>query len=108
MCRDCCCGSRAKQPGVDHDAQLDRLRAALPAPHRVRVSDCLDVCAQSNVIVVHPAPPARRGGARPVWFGLVADEVTDDIIAFVAAGGPGVAPISDALQLSVIRAPLQP
>jgi (2Fe-2S) ferredoxin len=106
VCRDCCCGNSAKQPGVDHDAQLERLRQALPAPHRVRVSECLDACAQSNVVVVHPAPPARRSGARPVWFGLVADDaVTDDIVAFITAGGPGVAPVSDTLGLSVIRAP---
>lgn len=104
MCRDCCCGSAAKHPGTDHDAQLDRLRRELPAPHRVRVSDCLDVCAQSNVIVVHPAPPARRRGARPVWFGLTADDaVTGDIIRWVRAGGPGVAEISEALELSVIH-----
>ena len=106
VCRDCCCGSAVKHPGVDHDAQLDRLRAALPAPHRVRVSDCLDACAQSNVIVVHPTPGARRAGARPVWFGLVAgDAVADDIVAWVGAGGPGVAPLGDVIELSVVRAP---
>ncbi len=84
------------------------LRAALPAPHRVRVSDCLDACEQSNVVVVHPSPGARRCGARPVWFGLVLDDdVTDDIAAWVRAGGPGVAPLSDVLALSVIPAPGQ-
>jgi (2Fe-2S) ferredoxin len=103
VCRDCCCGSAAKHPGVDHDAQLERLRAALP----VRVSDCLDACAQSNVIVVHPTPAARRRGARPVWFGLVtSDDVTEDIIAWAEAGGPGVAPMTDVLELSVVSAPV--
>lgn len=72
----------------------------------MRVSDCLDACAQSNVVVVHPTPLARRRGARPVWFGLVTDDVvTDDIIAWVRAGGPGVAPMTDALELSVVPAP---
>jgi (2Fe-2S) ferredoxin len=103
-CRDCCCGTAAKHPGVDHDAQLHRLRERLPAPHRVRTSACLDACAQSNLIVVHPSGRARLAGARPVWFGLVtSDAVTDDIIAWVHAGGPGVAPLSAALELSVVR-----
>ncbi|WP_090803706.1 hypothetical protein [Asanoa ishikariensis] len=106
VCRDCCCGSATKHPDVDHDAQLDRLRNALPAPHRVRVSDCLDACAQSNVVVVHPTADARRRGARPVWFGLVVnDVVTDDIVAWVDAGGPGVAPLPAILELSVVQAP---
>ncbi|MER7330486.1 MULTISPECIES: hypothetical protein [unclassified Micromonospora] len=103
VCRDCCCGSTRKHPTVDHDAQLRRLRAALPAPHRIRISDCLDLCAQSNLVVVHPAPAARRAGARPVWFGLVLhDSVVDDIAAWVRAGGPGVAPLPAVLELSVV------
>jgi hypothetical protein len=106
VCRDCCCGNRAKHPAVDHDAQLDGLRAALDPHHRVRTSLCLDVCAQANVMVVHPAPEARRAGARPVWFGLVLDDaVAADLVAWVRAGGPGVAPIPDVLELSVISAP---
>ena len=106
VCRDCCCGSVTKHPDVDHDAQLEQLRAALPTPHRVRVSDCLDKCEQSNVVVVHPAPQARRAGARPVWFGLVVDaDVTGDIAAWVRDGGPGVAPLPDVLELSVVPAP---
>jgi (2Fe-2S) ferredoxin len=75
----------------------------LPAPHRVRVSACLDVCAQANVIVVHPVTAARRAGARPVWFGLVvSDPVTDDIAAWIRAGGPGVAPVPPVLELSIV------
>lgn len=106
VCRDCCCGSARKHPDVDHDAQLGRLRRALPAPHRVRTSVCLDQCSQSNVIVVHPTPDARRDGARPVWFGLVLDDaVTDDIAAWVRAGGPGVVPVGDVLALSVVPSP---
>jgi (2Fe-2S) ferredoxin len=109
VCRDCCCGTAKKHPDVDHDGQLRQLRAELPAPHRVRVSDCLDVCEQSNVVVVHPTPAARRAGARPVWFGLVVDDdVTGDIAAWVRAGGPGVAPLSAVLELSVVSAPRSP
>ena len=104
VCRDCCCGSRAKHPQTDHDGQLERVRAALGANHRVRTSDCLDVCAQSNVFVVNPAPQARRAGARPVWFGLVLDDaVLTDLLTWIDAGGPGVAEIPAVLELSVIE-----
>ncbi|MET0419330.1 MAG: hypothetical protein ABW022_25235 [Actinoplanes sp.] len=106
VCRDCCCGSASKHPTVDHDAQLERLRAALAPQHRVRTSQCLDACAQSNVMVVHPTPAARRGGAQPVWFGLVLDEaIVADVVGWVRAGGPGVAEIPAPLELSVIEAP---
>jgi (2Fe-2S) ferredoxin len=104
VCRDCCCGNSRKHPRIDHDGQLVRLRESVPAPHRVRVSECLDACAEANVIVVHPEPEARRRGARAVWFGLVADDaVEEDITAWVRAGGPGVAPMPAILELSVLR-----
>ncbi|MFD1364221.1 hypothetical protein [Actinoplanes sichuanensis] len=106
VCRDCCCGSRTKHPAVDHDAQLGDLRAALEPDHRVRTSLCLDVCSQSNVMVVQPSPAARRQGARPVWFGLVLDDaVVDDLVAWIRAGGPGVAGLPAVLELSVVAPP---
>ncbi|MFB8086816.1 hypothetical protein [Streptomyces sp. NPDC055992] len=96
VCRDCCCGT-VKVAG-DHGAQTARLRSAVP----MRVSECLDVCEQANVIVVQPSAEARRGGARPVWLGLVNDpDATEDIIAWVNAGGPGVAPMPAVLDLYV-------
>ncbi|MEU0225645.1 (2Fe-2S) ferredoxin domain-containing protein [Streptomyces sp. NPDC006284] len=101
VCRDCCCGTR-KVPGVDHAAQTERLRAAVP----VRVSDCLDVCEQANVIVVQPSAAGRAAGARPVWLGLVNDpDATEDIVAWARAGGPGVAPRPDILDLYAITPP---
>jgi hypothetical protein len=106
VCRDCCCGNARKNPSVDHDAQLDRLREALAPAHRVRTSVCLDVCAEANVMVVHPTPAARRLGARPVWLGLVLSQAVEaDLVAWVHAGGPGVAAIPPVLDLSVIPAP---
>lgn len=106
VCRDCCCGSRSKHPTVDHDRQVDELRAALEPAHRVRTSLCLDACSQSNVMVVHPAPRARRAGARPVWFGLVLDDaVVADLVRWVGDGGPGVARMPAVLELSVIQPP---
>ncbi|MEV5918547.1 (2Fe-2S) ferredoxin domain-containing protein [Streptomyces pseudogriseolus] len=101
VCRDCCCGS-PKVSGVDHAAQTARLRAQVP----MRVSACLDVCEHANVIVVQPSAEGRAAGARPVWLGLVNDpDATEDIAAWVRAGGPGVAPRPDILDLYAITPP---
>lgn len=94
VCRACCCGSAAKHPRTDHDGQLAALeRAVAAAPgSRLRVVDCLDVCARSNVVVLRP----RRGKA--VWLGDVSDaEVTAVLAGWVAGGGPDAAPVPDAL-----------
>jgi (2Fe-2S) ferredoxin len=97
VCRDCCCGS-GKVSGVDHAAQTERLRAAGP----VRVSACLDVCDQANVIVVQPSAEGRAAGGRPVWLGLVNDPAaTEDVVSWVREGGPGEAPRPDILDLYV-------
>lgn len=91
VCRGCCCGRAEKLPGVDHAGQLAELRSRL-GRERVRVSDCLDVCEQSNVLVVSPAPAGRANGARPVWLGLVHDaDAIADIADWIQAGGPGLA-----------------
>jgi len=66
VCRGCCCGTAAKHPDLDHGAQLEQLRRGLPDPARMRVSDCLDACERSNVIVVTPSAAGRRAGGRPV------------------------------------------
>jgi (2Fe-2S) ferredoxin len=101
VCRDCCCGS-PKVTGVDHAAQTERLRAEVP----VRISDCLDVCDQANVIVVQPSTAGRGAGARPVWLGLVNDpDATEDIVTWVRAGGPGIAPQPDILDLYAFTPP---
>jgi len=95
VCRDCCCGS-PKITRVDHTAQTERLREVAP----VRISDCLDVCDQANVVVVQPSAEGRAAGARPVWLGLVNDpDATEDIVAWVRAGGPGIAPRPEILDL---------
>jgi len=92
VCRGCCCGRPEKNPLVDHAGLLDRLRAGLGESARVRVSDCLDVCERSNVIVVGPSARGRERGGRPVWLGLVGDpDAIDDITTWVKAGGPGIA-----------------
>ncbi len=99
VCRDCCCGTSRKHPGVDHRAQLERFRGA---PGRLRVSDCLDACAYSNVVVVSPSTAGRAAGARPVWlFGVLDDETEAEVVAWVEAGGPGVAEPPGLLDLRI-------
>ncbi|WP_405717881.1 (2Fe-2S) ferredoxin domain-containing protein [Streptomyces sp. NBC_01537] len=91
VCRGCCCGT-PKIPGVDHAAQLARLKQALAGASRVRATECLDVCEHGNVIVVQPSAEGRAAGGRPVWLGLVNDaDAIEDIAAWVGAGGPGLA-----------------
>jgi hypothetical protein len=98
VCRDCCCGNAGKHPETDHDAQLEAIRVAVGDRHRVRVSECLRVCERSNVVVVHPAPAARRAGARLVHLGDVLDDtLVGAVAAWLDAGGPGVAAIPEPL-----------
>ncbi|ANY07192.1 hypothetical protein [Pseudonocardia sp. HH130630-07] len=98
VCRGCCCGSGRKHPGVDHAGLLDRLRAGTDGHARLRTSECLGPCADSDVVVVGPAPAARRAGARPVWLRRVLDRAAVDAVAdWVRAGGPGAADRPDAL-----------
>ncbi len=100
VCRDCCCGT-PKVSG-DHAAQTARLRAEVP----VRVSTCLDVCDQANVIVVQPSAAGRAAGARLVWLGLVNDPyATEDVLAWIRAGGPGIADRPEILDLYAFTPP---
>ncbi|MEV7774723.1 (2Fe-2S) ferredoxin domain-containing protein [Kitasatospora sp. NPDC086791] len=103
VCRGCCCGTEAKHPGVDHAGQYERLRTAVGPAGRVRAVTCLDVCTQSNVVVVGPSSEGRAAGGRPVWLGFVLmDEMIDDIAAWVRAGGPGLAEPPGLLDLQLI------
>ncbi|MGW2423974.1 (2Fe-2S) ferredoxin domain-containing protein [Streptomyces sp. NPDC001709] len=91
VCRGCCCGTE-KIPDLDHAGQLARLRRALPGTAQVRLTGCLDACEHANVMVVQPSAEGRAAGGRPVWLGLVNDpDAIDDIAAWIAAGGPGLA-----------------
>ena len=99
VCRDCCCGTERKHPGVDHDRLLARLEAGAHGAARVAVSDCLLACDQSNVVVVSPSPSGRRASGRPVWIrGVLDDETVDGVVAWVRAGGPGWAVLPVALE----------
>jgi (2Fe-2S) ferredoxin len=91
VCRGCCCGTSAKHPEVDHAAQVDALRTGIGAAGRVQVSECLDACERSNVVVVGPSAEGRRAGARPTWLaGVLHPDTVADVVAWVRGGGPGV------------------
>ena len=94
VCRGGDCGNRTKHPGFDHAAQLRALRDGVdPAEVAVVSSKCLDACEHSNVVVVVPGAKGRDRGAGPVWLGEVLDDdTTADLVGWVAAGGPGLAP----------------
>lgn len=106
LCRGCCCGTAAKHPGTDHDGQVDQLRRGVAGSARVRVSDCLDACEHSNVVVVTPSPAGRRAGGRPVWLGgVLGPASTADIVGWASAGGPGLADLPQALDVHYFRPP---
>ncbi|MFE9503391.1 (2Fe-2S) ferredoxin domain-containing protein [Streptomyces anthocyanicus] len=92
VCRGCCCGTAAKVPRLDHEAQLADLRSALGDIAAVRRTDCLDACERANVIVIQPSADGRKAGGRPVWLGQVNDPgAAADITTWVKEGGPGLA-----------------
>lgn len=104
VCRGCCCGSRSKHPGFDHDGQLEHVRAASGSGVRVRVTDCLDACERSNVMVVSPSAAGREAGARPVWLGdMLDDDAVTDVVEWALSGGPGVAEAPRVLDLYEFR-----
>ncbi|MFF8004779.1 (2Fe-2S) ferredoxin domain-containing protein [Streptomyces sp. NPDC007917] len=86
-----------------------RLRAAATdfgGQLAVRTTDCLGPCEQANVIVVRPSAAGRRNGGRAMWIGWAKDDdCTDDILSWVAAGGPGLAEPPATLELQFIRPP---
>ncbi|MEV7176072.1 (2Fe-2S) ferredoxin domain-containing protein [Kitasatospora sp. NPDC093679] len=100
VCRGCCCGTTAKHPGVDHQGQLARLREGIGEAGKVRAVDCLDACGHSNVVVVGPSAEGRQAGGRPVWLGWVlSDDMIDEVVEWVRAGGPGLVPAPGTLDL---------
>lgn len=107
VCRGGDCGNRTKHPGLDHPAQLRKIRTSLDGPvgqADVVSSSCLDACEHSNVVVVLPGPEGRSAGGAPVWVGRVNDpETTHDLINWVKAGGPGLADEPTLVDISSFR-----
>ena len=91
LCRGCCCGTD-KHPDADHEGQLRQLLDGLGTRARVRTTGCLDSCDYSNVFIVQPSVRGRAMGGRPSWLRQVlTPELTEAVISWVKAGGPGVA-----------------
>ena len=89
VCRGCCCGTARKHPDVDHDAQVEALRAAVATwpGSRVRTTECLDACDRSNVVVVREL--GRRGQRHTVWLGGILSRAdTEALCAHVRARTP--------------------
>lgn len=106
VCRGCCCGTPAKVPRLDHEAQLTELRTQLAGVAMVRRTDCLDACERANVIVIQPSAEGRKAGGRPVWLGQVNDPGgAAEITAWVKNGGPGLAEAPDILGLYTFSPP---
>jgi hypothetical protein len=106
VCRGCCCGVPGKSPGVEHDARLGRLEAALEGLARIRLSECLGPCERADVVAVSPTRAGRAAGGRPAWLARTTGRVEATAVAdWLRAGGPGVAPLPPALGRSRIRPP---
>jgi (2Fe-2S) ferredoxin len=68
------------------------------------VTDCLDVCERSNVVVVSPSTAGRGAGGRPVWLGEVLHpDLVQAVVEWVRAGGPGFVEAPDELRHHVFR-----
>ncbi len=103
VCRGCCCGSTRKHRGTDHEGQVESLRDACTqagdAAPRVLVTDCLDRCTSSNVVVLRPPRAARKRGAKPVWLGRVLSAAqTAEVAGWLSRGGPAAEPLPATLQ----------
>jgi hypothetical protein len=97
LCRDCCCGSTAKHPDSDHDAQRRSLESMTESGLRVRVVDCLDVCARSNVVLVRRH--RRRRSERDVWLEKVLTAAdTGELQAWLRDGAQDDHPLLDRLR----------
>lgn len=106
VCRGCCCGTEGKHPGIDHAGQVVALTEGIGDAGRVRVTDCLDACDRSNVVVVGPSPEGRRAGARPTWLaGVLHPETVGDIVEWVRGGGPGITDAPVVLDVSEFNPP---
>ncbi|MGR7002535.1 hypothetical protein ACU686_38505 [Yinghuangia aomiensis] len=107
MCRGCCCGS-SKVAGIDHDAQLRNLRAALSgSTTRLRVTGCLPARAPTPTSSSSnpPRAGAPKAAARPGSATVNDHHATADIAAFTHAGGPGITELPEILQLYVFTPP---
>ncbi|MFI6690638.1 (2Fe-2S) ferredoxin domain-containing protein [Streptomyces sp. NPDC050433] len=91
VCRGCCCGTD-KHPESDGPAQLAQLADGMGAAGRLKVTGCLSSCDFSNTMVVQPSERGRAVGGRPSWLRhILTPELTQAVVDWVNAGGPGLA-----------------
>ncbi|MGQ0625800.1 MAG: (2Fe-2S) ferredoxin domain-containing protein [Sporichthyaceae bacterium] len=111
VCRGCCCGTRGRFPETDHQWQLDRFLAAAEVSGgrvAVRSTDCLGYCSAGNIVVVDPSPAGKDRGVKPVWLGFVLrDDRTEAVIEWVLAGGPGIVPMPEFVEMLVVTPPAE-
>lgn len=99
-----CAGETLEGVDTAPGGQLERLRRlAADGVARLTLVECLDECERGDVVVARPCGVARESGAVPVWFEqLAGDDATRALEAWLRAGGPGAAPMPDALDPLVI------
>lgn len=99
-----CAGETLGASDAHEGGQLARLQdLADDGLARLTLSECLDECERGDVVVARPTGPCRRAGARPVWFErLAGDEATEHLAGWLRTGGPGAAPVPEALLDHVI------
>jgi hypothetical protein len=103
VCRGRRCTAAGERREINQIAPRARLEGLADAGYAaLRDSSCLSQCRQANVVVVRPALTARIKGERPVWIGPLEDEVLPRLETWIRAGGPGRAPLPDALSARVI------
>jgi hypothetical protein len=81
-----------KHPSTPHREQVSILRcAALAAGARFAVTDCLDACSNSNVVVLRRRCAA---GTETFWLGRMLRAGDTALLAgWIARGGPVSAPL---------------
>ena len=103
VCRGRRCTAAGDRPGTDLAEQRERLGDLADAGYTaLRGTTCLSQCRRSNVVVVQPVLTARLRGARPVLIGPLDDALLPELEDWIRAGGPGRAPLPDALNSRVI------
>lgn len=105
-----CVGETLGDTDTASGGQLERLRRLeARGVTRLTLSECLDECNRGDVIVVRPTASSRGRVARPVWLERVAgDELTEDLAMWLAAGGPGHAPMPRSFDSRLINRSKRP
>ena len=97
VCRGCCCGTKAKHPGIEHKALERQVRkGAEEIGARYEVTKCLGPCGQGNVVVVRAAGVTR-------WFRRMNDEASSAALLEHLASTGTVTELPAALDRHLLR-----